>query len=107
MARSWGRTGLERRLHQGLAAQQRGDQAAAERFYLALLALAPDEPNANHLLGVLRFQQGRGPEALTLIGKALTAVPQSSELHAHYGLVLHSLGRDEEALASLDRALGL
>src|SRR3954471_24619628 len=76
MARSWGRTGLERLLHQGLAAQQRGDQAAAERFYLAVLALAPDEPNANHLLGALRFQQGRGSEALILIGKALTAAPK-------------------------------
>jgi Tfp pilus assembly protein PilF len=98
---------LEQLLHHGLAAQQRGDQAEAERCYLGVLAQAPDEPNANHLLGVLRYQQGRAAEALTLIGKALAAVPQSPEIHAHYGAALHSAGRHEEALAALDRALTL
>jgi tetratricopeptide (TPR) repeat protein len=96
-----------RLLHQGLAAQQSGDPAEAERFYLAVLALEPDEPNAQHFLGILRLQQGRGTEALGLIGKALAAAPESAELHAHYGLVLNSLGRNEEALAALDRALVL
>jgi Flp pilus assembly protein TadD len=99
--------GLEQLLHQGLAAQQRGDQAEAERNYLGVLALAPHEPNANHLLGVLRYQQGRSTEALELIGKALAAVPQSPENHSYYGAALHSAGRHEEALASLDRSLTL
>jgi len=97
--------GLEQLLHQGLAAQQRGDQAEAERCYLDVLALAPHEPNANHLLGVLRYQQGKSTEALDLIGKALAAMPQSPEIHAHYGAALHGAGHHEEALASLDRAL--
>ena len=69
--------------------------------------MAPHEPNANHLLGVLRCQQGEPAEAVTLLGKALAAAPQSAEIHAHYGLALHSAGRDQEALASLDRALAL
>jgi Flp pilus assembly protein TadD len=69
--------------------------------------LAPQEPNANHLLGVLRFQQGRAEEAEALIGKALARAPQSAELNAHYGLVLHGLGRDQDALAALDTALVL
>lgn len=98
---------LEQLLHQGLAAQQRDDQAEAERCYLGVLAMAPNEPNANHLLGVLRYQQGRSTEALALIGKALAVVPQSPESHAYYGATLHSAGRHEEALASLDRSLTL
>ena len=56
---------LERLLHQGLAAQQRGDQAEAERLYLTVLAAVPEEPNANNLLAVLRLHQGafaRGPD---------------------------------------------
>src|SRR3954470_10077130 len=103
----WVGMGLEQLLHQGLAAPQRGDQAEAERSYLGVLALAPHEPNANHLLGVLRYQQGRSTEALELIGKALAAVPQSPENHSYYGAALHSAGRHEEALASLDRSLTL
>ncbi|MFO1249507.1 MAG: tetratricopeptide repeat protein [Alphaproteobacteria bacterium] len=98
---------LEQLLHQGLAAQQRDDQAEAERCYLGVLAMAPNDPNANHLLGVLRYQQGRSAEALALIGKALAVVPQSPESHAYYGATLHSAGRHEEALASLDRSLTL
>ena len=98
---------LERLLQQGLAAQQRGDQAEAERLYRAVLAQAPDDADANHLLGVLRLQQGRGTEAAELIGKALAAAPEAAELHAHHGLVLHGLGRNADALASLDRSLAL
>jgi Flp pilus assembly protein TadD len=69
--------------------------------------LVPGEPNANHLLGVLRFQQGRTAESEALVAKALARVPQSAELNAHYGLVLHGLGRDQEALIVLDKALAL
>ena len=98
---------LERLLHRGLTAQQRGDQAGAERCYQAFLTLAPMDANANHLLGVLRCQQGRHTEALPLLETALAAAPQSAEIQAHYGLALHGAGRHAEALAILDSALAL
>jgi len=93
-------------LRQALDAQKRGDLFLAERFYLEVLAREPRDFNANHLMGVLRFQQGRPAEALRLLDTALTVnlVPDAL---AHRGLVLHALGLSVEALASLDRALAL
>jgi tetratricopeptide (TPR) repeat protein len=93
-------------LRQALDAQQKGDQFLAERFYLEVLARKPRDFNANHLMGVLRFQQGRPAEALRLLDAALAVKPVPEAL-AHRGLVLHALGQSAEALASLDRSLAL
>jgi tetratricopeptide (TPR) repeat protein len=94
-------------LHQALAAQKRGNLAEAEARYRDVLADDPGEFNANHLLGVLRFQQGRNAEALALITRALATNSNGAEAHAHCGLVLQALGRNTEALASLERALAI
>ena len=92
-------------LRRALGAQQQGDRSLAERLYLEVLAGAPQDFNANHLLGVLRFQQGRFAEALGYLDLALTVSPGAVEAVAHRGLVLHALGRNAEALAGLDQAL--
>jgi Tfp pilus assembly protein PilF len=94
-------------LRQALAAQQRGDLAEAEALYRDVLAGDPGEFNANHLLGVLRFQQGHNAEALAFITRALATNSNGAEAHAHCGLVLQALGRNTEALASLERALAI
>ena len=96
-----------RLLHQALDAQQRGDQILAERFYLEVLARGPRDFNANHLMGVLRFQQGKPAEALGLLDTALSVNPVAPAALAHRGLVLHALGLSGQALASLDQALAL
>ncbi len=99
--------GIPELLHQALDAQQRGDQVRAQRLYLEVLARDQKDFNANHLMGVLRFQQGRPAEALAFLDSALTVNPAAAEALAHHGLVLHALGRSGEALANLDRALAL
>ena len=97
--------GLQQLLHQALDAQNSGKLAEAERLYLAVLAADPGNFNANHLIGIMRFQQGRTDEALGFLYAALQAAPDAAEALTHYGLVLHAAGRDVEALASLERAL--
>jgi tetratricopeptide (TPR) repeat protein len=99
--------GLQQLLHQALDAQQKGNQAEAEQLYLKVLAADPREFNANHLLGIMRFQQGRNSEALTFLDSALAANPDTAETLAHYGLVLHAMGRHADALASLEKALAI
>jgi tetratricopeptide (TPR) repeat protein len=98
---------LAQLLRDGLAAQQTGRPAEAEQCYAQVLAAAPNQFDANHLLGVLRFSQGRTGEALVLIGRALAAKPDAADAHAHRALVLHSMGRHADALASLDKTLSL
>ena len=94
-------------LRQALDAQQQGNRSQAERLYLEVLAREPGNFDANHLLGVLHFQEGRAGEALRHLGMALTVNPEAAAALAHRALVLHAMGRSADALVDLDRALAL
>ncbi|MEY4966322.1 MAG: hypothetical protein RL274_1905 [Pseudomonadota bacterium] len=94
-------------LSQAIAFHQTGNLADAERLYLQLMAAAPREAAAPHLLGVVRAQQGRNSEALELIGKALKIRPDAPEMLSNYGNVLKTQGHFAEALDSYDRALAI
>ena len=93
-------------LRHARAAHERGALADAERGYLELLALDPVHAEASHMLGVLRFQGGKLPEAETLIRQSVEWKPTPLAL-ANHAAVLASLGRHEEAFGALDRALDL
>ena len=62
---------IARRMNDALAAQAGKDLPQAERIYREVLAMAPDLPDALHMLGVLRFEQGDCKEAAQLILRAL------------------------------------
>jgi len=86
---------------------QRGHLAEAERLYLEILERDPAAFRPNHLLGILRMQQGRNGEALDLIGAALKIEPDNAEVLTSYGNALKGLGRLAEAEASFDQALAV
>jgi tetratricopeptide (TPR) repeat protein/GR25 family glycosyltransferase involved in LPS biosynthesis/ADP-heptose:LPS heptosyltransferase len=96
-----------RRLDRAMALHQGGRLADAERLYRTILKSQPNDPDATHLLGLVRHQQGRAGEALELIERALKAIPRSAAALANRGAALQALGRHEEAIASYDRALAL
>jgi len=89
------------------ALHRQGRLAEAERIYAAIVACMPDHFEALHLLGVIRQEQSRPAEALSLIAAALRLNARSADAHADYGVVLADLGRDTEAVESFDRALAL
>jgi len=64
-------TKIARRMNDALAAQASKDLQQAERIYREVVAIAPDVPDALHMLGVLRFEQGDCKEAAQLILQAL------------------------------------
>jgi tetratricopeptide (TPR) repeat protein len=94
-------------LDQAADLHRKGNLAAAESLYLQLLAARSDHLDALHLLGILRYQQGRLDEALALIGAALQKNPGFAPALLNQGLVLAALSRREEALASYDQALAI
>ncbi len=70
-----------------------------------VLVDAPENAEAWHLLGVIRFQQGRNDEACELLERA-TALPGATpEMHNNFGAVLNSAGRLDAAIAAFERAL--
>jgi predicted O-linked N-acetylglucosamine transferase (SPINDLY family) len=90
-----------------MQAHQRGPLAKAEALYLQILQAQPGHFEAQHLLGVLRAQQGRYGEALELVGAALRTKPDSAGALTNYGLILHRMKRHAEALVSYEKALAI
>src|SRR5471032_1754773 len=92
---------------QAISAHQRGDVAGAERLYQQVLLLEPSAFAPRHMLGVIRFQQGRHDAAIELISAALKQNPAVPDAWINLGHVQSASGRREEAADSYGRALGL
>ncbi|WP_070107066.1 tetratricopeptide repeat protein [Burkholderia plantarii] len=97
---------LERLLARARRAHHEGALQQAEQAYQELLALDAGHPEALHLLGAVRFQQGRLDEAEPLMRRSVERRPVALAL-ANYSAVLAGLGREAEALSRLDEALAL
>jgi tetratricopeptide (TPR) repeat protein len=98
---------LSQVFNQAAVLHRKGDLAQAEQLYLRLLEAQSDHFDALQMLGILRYQQGRLPDALALIGAALQAKPDFPPVLLHHGRVLDALDRGEEALVSYDKALAV
>jgi tetratricopeptide (TPR) repeat protein len=72
-------SGLLNRLADSLTQHRAGRADLAEAGYRAVLAVAPDQPIALHLLGVLTLAAGRPGEALVLLQQALDLRPGNRE----------------------------
>lgn len=98
---------LSQLFNQAAELQRRGDRAGAERLYLQGLKAEPGHLGLLQALGFLRYDQGRFDEALSSMGAALKASPDSPTLLLNYAVVLEAMQRRAEALAIYDRALAL
>jgi predicted O-linked N-acetylglucosamine transferase (SPINDLY family) len=94
-------------LASAITSHRSGDFASAECRYLQLLKLEPENFDANHSFGILRAQQGRNTEALSLIGRAVGVNPNSAMALQSQGNVLHAIGRHNDALASYEKSLSI
>jgi tetratricopeptide (TPR) repeat protein len=86
--------------------QYRGqDWSRAQADLEVALALAPDAPASQFLLGSLSWTLGRGPEALAAFERAAEADPLRGDAYAMCGSVLTALGHYEEARTAFARTL--
>jgi tetratricopeptide (TPR) repeat protein len=85
--------------------QAAGRKQEAEAGYRAALALRPADLEALALLAQLCRERGALGDALQLHAAMMRAAPISPEPASNHAVVLTELGRPEEALASLERAL--
>jgi protein O-GlcNAc transferase len=77
---------------------------AAEERCRFVLDRNPDHAEVNHLLGAIRFQQGRTEEAVTFLKRAAASPRATVEMHNHLGAAFNRLGRKEEAAQAGGRA---
>ncbi|GAA5071859.1 tetratricopeptide repeat protein [Lysobacter panacisoli] len=91
-----------------LSWERRDDIPRAEADLRKILVAEPDNVAALNALGyTLADRTTRYQEALQLIERARTAEPDNAAIVDSYGWVLYRLGRKEEALVELRRALTL
>lgn len=90
----------------GRAAQQLGRPEADEYFARAIQVDPRDHEALDHL-AMARFGQQRYEEALTLYRTMVDITPDNAVTHSNLGATLYYLGRFEQALESIDRALSL
>jgi Flp pilus assembly protein TadD len=95
------------RLQSAIAAHQRGDTGAALRLYRQVLAAQPDDPVAQHFVGVIQYQRGDLGQALPLLERSVAQKPDEPEFRNNLGLALLAADREAEAIAQYRAALAL
>lgn len=81
--------------------------AAAENLCKGVLDKAPRQPEALHLLGVIRLRQGRPADAASLIERALAGDPNNAAMLGNLGAASLSAGNLDRAEAVLLKVLKL
>jgi tetratricopeptide (TPR) repeat protein len=92
-------------MQMAVALHQQGRLGEAADLYRNALAMRPTDPNALHLLGLVKFANGASGEALTLIDSALRGGLASPQVLLNRGLVLNALNRPLDAVASFEQAI--
>lgn len=84
-----------------------GDLGRAEDELNSVLRIAPGDFRALNLLGIVRAQQRREPEAEKLFLKVIEEKPEYASAHVNLGLLYVQMSRPEDAVAQLQQALRL
>ena len=79
----------------------------ARVFYTKVLTFAPDDPDANHLIGLIEQQDGHLDLALERLTKARRLDPGNAELASNLGNLFRALGRNAEAIETFKAGLAL
>ncbi|MBI3452206.1 MAG: tetratricopeptide repeat protein [Rhodospirillales bacterium] len=96
---------IRTRLGAALATHRAGRLDEAEAAYRAILADAPGEPNAGHLLGLACLQAGRLVEAEPFLAAAASRAPDNADCRNNLAEAHRRLGRFEEAAEGFARAI--
>lgn len=89
----------------GVAADERGDEPAAEQCYRLALDLEPSFAAAHTNLGNILYRRGKIEEARQAFETALEYEPHQPEARFNLGNLLHDLGETEHAISELRRVV--
>ncbi len=87
--------------------QIKAEYAAAEKIYEEILKTEKDQPDAIHLLGLIRAEQERDSEAIQLLERALTLYPGAAHFHHNIAGVYRRVGRLDDAIREFRAAIAL
>ena len=91
----------------GNSLHKNGKMEIAESAFRKVLEHEPNNPVANHFLGVIAHQSGHLEDAVRLIKKAVRLAPSYKQAHNNLGNIYEALGKPEAAISSYRNALDL
>ncbi len=100
---------LMEKMHKALAYQKQGETEKAQRLYKQVLKKVPNNPDANHLLGVCYRQLGFPKRAMEYIQKAIKLADDRAPFYANLARTMSDLPgtTPESTLAVTQKALSL
>ncbi|MEG3638337.1 sulfotransferase [Magnetococcus sp. PR-3] len=84
-----------------------GEPQAAAKICTHVLESQPNQPVANHLMGLAYVQMGQAEAAVPHLQKAVHAAPEHAPLRQHLSVPLMQLGRLDEAQTQIEKAVEL
>jgi tetratricopeptide (TPR) repeat protein len=97
----------EYRYRQGSALRGLGDVQGSRDAFTAALAADPKQPDALYELGVLNFADGKLPEALDNLDRAIQISPRAANARYVRGMIRNATGDIDGAIADFSAALDL
>lgn len=94
-------------LRQAIALRKQNNLDGTEQLLNAALAIDPQNYDAMHMLGVLKFESGDGTRAVELISTAIRINGTQAAAHYNLGNAFRLLKRHTEAVECYDRAVAL
>ncbi len=98
---------LQKLLEEGIRHHREGRKPEAEHCYRQVLEIAPNQPDALNLLGVLAGEAGLLDLAVDLMQRALTTRPKDPNILNNIGHALAENHKFEQARDYLERAVAL
>lgn len=100
-------SGPHGQLAAALQFHQVGNLIEAEKGYRKILVRDPNNPDALHLCGVVKSQQGNYPAAIKLIQRAIDEYPHHADFYINLGNALAHQGQIDEAIERYRQAIKL
>ena len=94
-------------LENAIMLHKSGNFKRAEKYYIKILEDDPSNPDAAHLLGLIKFQCGDLDRGKEMIVRAIELNSTNPDFHANLGRVLHAKGHYQEAVKAFNKALFL
>jgi tetratricopeptide (TPR) repeat protein len=98
---------LQGELDRAVKLHQEGKVDEAEELYMRILDVAPGQPDALNLLGVIQSEKNKNDRALELLSRAARLRPKDGNILNNLGRASVRARRFEQAIDALEHALSL
>lgn len=98
---------LDEALRQAITHHQSGQRQKAAELYHSILNTDKNQPDANHLLGLIAQHQGDSQRAIALISHAIQHAPNQAQYYASLGQSYAHTGQWQSAEQSYQQSLRL